>query len=425
MAFIVLLMILLVSASAYGADGGINVLDFGAKGDGQADCTTAFQKALDKAGETGAIVRVPAGLFRINGTLTIPDGVTLEGVWRGQHTSHLDKGSVLLAFAGRDKEDSAPFISLNTSSALKGVTIFYPEQKPKDIHPYPWTIQGRGQHYNVIDVTIVNAYNGVDCGTYHSEGHHLRNVLICAMRRGVYIDQTTDIGRVENVHIHNVYWWRVSPPYRPTAEENAAMEKYTTENLEGFIIGRCDWEYMTNCFVIWAKVGFLFAESKNAEGKGRGTANILITQSGSDIGPVAVRVDKVQSHAGVAFENCQFMTGIEIGPQNKGPVKFSNCGFWGKSGTGSQVISDGDCTVTMVGCHFRPWDTKKPMVIVNRGSLLMSSCDFTEVDDLEAHIVLGEGLKSAAIVGNRFQSEGIKITNVSKGDVQILGNVKQ
>ena len=258
---------------------------------------------------------MPPGQYRLDGTLTIPVGVTLEGVWQGPHTSHLDKGSVLLAYAGRDAEDSAPLISLQTSSTLKGLTIFYPEQNSRDIHPYPWTIQGRGQHYNVIDCTLVNSWNGIDCGSFHNEGHHLRNVYMCALNKGVYVDQCTDIGRIENVHIHNVYWWRVSAPYTFTPEQIEELNAWTPKHLTGFIIGRTDWEYMSGCFVIWAKVGFHFIKTDTRVG---GTGNMVITQSGADIGPLAVKVDEVQSHAGIAFENCQFMSGIETSPDNSG-----------------------------------------------------------------------------------------------------------
>jgi hypothetical protein len=400
----------------------LTVRDFGAKGNGVKDDTAAFQAALDKAGRTGAVVEVPPGQYRLNGTLSVPEGVTLEGVWRGPHTSQLDKGTTLLAFAGRDDEDSPPFISLHTGSTLKGVTIFYPEQKQTDVHPYPWTVQGRGQHYNVIDVTIANAYNGIDCGTYHNEGHHLRNVHMCALRRGVFIDQCTDIGRIENVHIHNVYWWRVSAPYAPTAEENAALQKYTPEHLEGFIIGRTDWEYISNCFVIWAKVGFHFIRTQTPVG---GMANAVITQSGSDIGPLAVQVDNVQAHAGIAFENCQFMSGIEIGPDNTGPVKLANCGFWGMPAAGSQLVANGQGTVFLSTCHFTEWDQTKPCVQVANGSLLMNACDFQGGTPTSTAISLGKGVTSAAIVGNLFRGGKIGIINESAGDVQIIGNVTQ
>jgi hypothetical protein len=51
----------------------------GAKGDGKTDDTLAFQKALDQAGEKGGIVLVPQGQYRLNGIISVPEGVTLEG----------------------------------------------------------------------------------------------------------------------------------------------------------------------------------------------------------------------------------------------------------------------------------------------------------------------------------------------------------
>ncbi len=361
---------------------------------------------------------MPPGQYRLDGTLTIPVGVTLEGVWQGPHTSHLDKGSVLLAYAGRDAEDSAPLISLQTSSTLKGLTIFYPEQNSRDIHPYPWTIQGRGQHYNVIDCTLVNSWNGVDCGSFHNEGHHLRNVYMCALNKGVYVDQCTDIGRIENVHIHNVYWWRVSAPYTFTPEQIEELNAWTPKHLTGFIIGRTDWEYMSGCFVIWAKVGFHFIKTDTRVG---GTGNMVITQSGADIGPLAVKVDEVQSHAGIAFENCQFMSGIETSPDNSGPVKFSNCGFWYESGSGSHAVLNGSGTVFFSTCHFINWAKTKPCIEANAGSVIVQGCDFMDEAPV-AH--LGPNLTSAVFMGNRFRY-GETITNESTGQVQLLGNVTE
>jgi hypothetical protein len=415
-------MVLTTGVAAKSFD--LDVTNFGAKAGGVSDCTAAFQKALDQAGKDGSVVLVPPGQFKISGTLTIPPGVSLEGVWPGPHTSQLDKGSTLLAYAGRDQEGSAPFISLQTASTIKGLTIFYPEQKPLDIRPYPWTIQGQGQHYNVLDVCIVNAYNGIDCGSFHNEGHHLRNVYMNALRRGVLIDQGTDIGRVENVHIHSVYWWRVSAPYTPTQAEDEAMHDYTSKHLEGFIIGRTDWEYMSGCFVIWAKVGMHFVDTSATTPAG-GQANVVITQSGSDIGALAVQVDAVQSHAGIAFENCQFMSGFEIGPANEGPVKLSNCGFWGRPEAGSQMVLNGPGSVFLTAIHFNGWGLAKPCLQVNGGSLLAMNCDFMGNSTNKCHIYLGKAVQSASIMGNRFRHGGLKLTNESAGDVQIVGNLKQ
>lgn len=400
----------------------LDVVSFGARGDGITDDTAAFEAALQAAATKGERVTVPAGRFRIDGTLSIPVGVTLEGVWAGPHTSMVDRGTVLLAYAGRDDEAAQPFISLTHNSTIKGVTVYYPEQLPTDIHPYPWTIQGRGQHYNVIDVTLANSYNGVDCGTFHNEGHHLRNVLACCLRRGVLVDQCSDIGRLENVHIHSVYWWRIHyPEGHLTREEVDAVNTYTLENLEGFIIGRTDWEYISNSFVIWAKVGFRFIHTDTASG---GTGNAVITQSGSDIGPLAVLVEEVQSHAGIAFENCQFMSGFEVAPQNRGPVKLSNCGFWGRAGAGSQMILGGVGSVFLTATHFSAWDQDRqglPCIDARAGKLILSGVDFMDAGPVGPHVNLGEDVVCASITGTSCADGALRIANRSSGELQILG----
>ena len=79
-----------------------DVLDFGAKGDAVTDDTAAFQEALDLASTRGQVVAVPAGQYRLDRTLSIPEGVTLEGVWKGPHPGQIDKGTTLMAYAGRD-----------------------------------------------------------------------------------------------------------------------------------------------------------------------------------------------------------------------------------------------------------------------------------------------------------------------------------
>lgn len=402
----------------------MNVLDFGAKPDAVTDNTAAFQKALDKAAKTGATVYVPEGQYRFDGTLTVPDSVTLEGSWPSMHIATIEKGTALLAYAGRDKEDSEPFIKLEYGATIKGVTIFYPEQKLGDIRPYPWTIQGVGHHCNVLDVSLGNSYNGMDFGTYYSEGHHIRNILMCALRRGIYVDYNSDIGRIENVHIHNKAWWRVSDEYSIKTEEYEALNAYTKEHMTGFIIGRCDWEYISNCFVIWCNIGFHFIESKH------GTANALITQSGADDANPAVLVDKVQEHCGIAFENCQFLSAIEVGPENEGPLKFSNCGFFGRPPGRPQIWQKGKGTVMLTGSQFAKWDYfGTSCVRAENGNLIINGCDFMRYQCPEdfhdrVHIVLTEGVKSAIIMGNHFYDEKIVIENEAKGDVQIFGNLK-
>ena len=411
-----------------------DVLDFGAAGDGKMDNTLSFQRAIDKAAETGGIVHVPAGKFRFNGVLEIKRGVTLQGIAEGPNCIYYDIGTVLMPYAGRDQENSAPFITLRSSGTLRGLGIVYPEQKPEDIHPYPYCIQTTGRSGNVIDVSIANAYNGIDCGSVYNEGQNLRGINMCALRRGIYIDRSTDIGRLENIHIHSVAWWDINYPERMTDQVNL-INKYTTENLEGFIIGRCDWEYMVNCFVIWAKVGFRFIETKGDPVGNDPQANVLITQSGSDVGSLAVVVEKTQYHCGIAFENCQFMDGILIEEGNRGPVKLTNCGFWGwaESLGGTHIVNKGEGTVYLTACNFNAknwiechWKPEIPFIKMEKGTLQIMNSRFQDNGNTpDAHIYLGEKVRSAVIIGNSVEGGDLHVANRSKGDVQIIGNVME
>ncbi len=388
------------ASDSLGATPTTSVLDHGAKADAKTDDTAAFQKALDAAAAKGGIVHVPVGTYLIAGALNVPQGVTLRGVWEAPHHTDIGKGSVLYATGGAGDENGKPLISLNQSSCVRGLTIYYPQQNIDDVKPYPWTIQGRGMHCSVIDVTLSNPYKAIDVGTYWNELHTIRSVFGCPLRLGVYVNQTSDVGRIDNVHFNPHYWMRAKHPSAPKEGKPTMTRlfRYLERNLVGFVIGRTDWEYMNNCFVIFPKIGYHFVETKN------GKPNAVLTQCGSDIGPIAVQVDACQDHAGIAFSNSQFMAQVVIGPKNAGPVKFANCGFWPIQRTTHQAVVDGKGTVTFASCHFADWARKDPKaacILVKGGSVLINACQFLAQG--KRQIELTAGVRSASIVGNQFR----------------------
>jgi hypothetical protein len=420
-------VLLLAATLAVGNDGpkdtelaSTNVMAFGAKADGKSDDAAAFQKALDVAAAKGGIVMVPAGTYLVAGALNVPQGVTLRGVWEGPHHADIGKGSVIYATGGAGDEHASPLITLNQSSAVRGLTFFYPEQDIENVKPYPWTIRGNGMHCSVIDVTLVNPYKGIDFGTNWNELHYISNVFGCPLNTGIFVDQTTDIGRIENVHFNPHSWGRAAFPTAPQGEKWAKLLAYLEKNLTGFVLGQTDWEYMNNCFVIFPKIGYHFIRSA------KGSPNAVLTQCGSDIGPVAVQVDSSQAHSGIAFSNSQFMSQVVIGPENQGPVKFSNCGFWPIEATDTQAVIQGSGTVTFTSCHFADWarrDKNSPCVLAKSGSVILNGCEF--VAEGKKQVELGPGTVSAAIYGCRFRG-GQSITNKApkSADVQIGMNIR-
>ncbi len=387
----------------------VNAREHGAKGDGTTDDTKALQAALQAASTQGPICFLPPGLYRIEGSLTVPAGVTLCGASGGVPHSEHPIGSVILATGGRGEENGTPLLTLKPNAVLRNITIHYPDQKLPDVAAYPWTVRLDGELCQVRDVTLTNPYQGIDAGTKWNELHLIQNVFGCPLKTGIYIDQCTDIGRIENVHFNPNFWTRMG--LKP-GFAGGDLPKYLAENLTGFKIGKTDWEFITNCFVIFPKYGYHFDDF------GHGPGNAVVTQSGGDICPVAVRVDRTQPHAGVQFANGQFMSTFEIGPKNHGPVKLANCGFWGTPATKEHIRHEGPCLVSLTSCHFNGWgqaDPAAPCVRASKGRLIVSGCDFMES---KAAIRLEKGLTSAAIYGCAFRGDKA-VLDESGADVQM------
>jgi len=388
----------------------VNARDHGAVGDGVADDTAAIQAALNAAVDDGPVCYLPPGTYRINGALTVPPGVTFRGASEGVPHSEHPIGTLLLAYGGRGEADGEPLVTLKPNAVIRNMIIHYPGQTLPDVQPYPWTIRADGELCQVYDMCLTNPYQALDFGTLWNELHTVRNVFACPLKTGVYIDQCSDIGRIENVHFNPNFWTRMAiEPGYPGGDIKAYLEK----NLVGFKIGRTDWEYISNCFVIFPIIGFHFNDF------GHGPGNAVITQSGSDIGPVAVRVDRVQPHSGVQFANAQFMGTVEVGEANPGPVKLANCGFWTVPETKVQIDKRGPGTLSLTSCHFAGWDSAnegEPCIRASGGRLIVNGCEF--MAEGKPQVMLEEGLVAATIMGCTLRGDEGIIDN-SGADVQI------
>jgi len=397
----------------------VSAVDYGATPDPNVDATARIQNALDACGASGGgVVDLPAGQYRVEGSLTVPSGVTLQGVWKAPHYSTPGLGSTLLAYGGRGSADGPPLIMLESNSTLRGVTVYYPEQTISDIQPYPWCIQGRGTHLNVVDCTLLNPYLGIDFGTWPHEMHYIRNVYGIPLKVGIRLDKCTDIGRVENVHFNPNSWTRSGTPTAPTGDDLARLVEHLQTNLVAFEIGRSDWEYMMNTFVWGAKVGYRFYESE------RGPTNGNFLGLGADWCVTPLLIENTQG-PGLLITNGEFVGSpaceavVKVLQSNTGTLQLSNCSFWGPH---NKVIeAEGTGMVSLSQCNFHHWgrDAGVTAVDVLSGGLMMQACIFGQS---KPALHLGENVTSAVVMGNTFRG-GAQIVNESAGQVEILGNV--
>lgn len=79
----------------------LNVLDFGAKGDGVADDTEAIQAAIDAA-ENGGVIELPRGTYKVRGLKVTKHGTTITGEARwGTRIARHSGTKPLLDFSGQ------------------------------------------------------------------------------------------------------------------------------------------------------------------------------------------------------------------------------------------------------------------------------------------------------------------------------------
>ena len=385
----------------------VSVKDFGAVGDGATDDTAAFQRALDSLAEKGGTVFVPQGTYLIKTHIRVPNSVTLEGVWKIPTCWRAGSGSVLLAVEGEGSEQGPAFITLGINSTVKGLTVFYPNQKPDAIKPYPWCVAcTAGENCSIVDCLLVNPYNAVDFGSNPSGRHYIRNLYGQPLRRGIFVDKCYDIGRIENVHFWPFWTW----------DEKSGIREWLTQNGEAFIFARTDWEYVFNTFCFGYGIGYRFIASEN------GAANGNFLGIGADAANIAVLVEQTQP-PGVLITNGEFVsflgkepTEVVVKETHTGVVQFSNCSFWGPAHQIARI--DGTGTINFNACNFCHWDHQSkgvPAIEAFGGNVLVNGCNFMAAGK---QMALRGKTQSAVVTANRMAGE-LSVVNPAKADLQI------
>ncbi len=182
-----------------------NVRDYDAMGDGKADDTLAFEKAIEAAEKNGGIVYVPAGYYNITDRLVIPTGVELRGVHESMHVT-TGEGSVIYVTSGQGDADGDAFITMEKGSGLRGLTFWYPEQAWNSIKAYPWTVRVEGQNCVIRDICFGNTYQAIDMASADCGGHYVDNITGCVLSRGIALDGSSSAGIIMNTHFNITFY---------------------------------------------------------------------------------------------------------------------------------------------------------------------------------------------------------------------------
>lgn len=392
---------------------------FGAKAEPGFDNREAFQAAIDSAyNNGGGVVYVPAGCYEFHSeaigkktvrvrhgddenikeysykyVLKLPAGVQLRGDWADpvKNDGKVD-GTILEVYAGINFPNANAmieswwndpqagnklhtsftsiadrFIEMAEGTAVRNLSIWYPEQSINDVKVYPWTLfQTHGDCATVQNVTLVNSYYGFYSAP--SELHYVHNSYLTALNRGLEIHVCTDIGRIENVFISPEIWAKSGLPGSPSIED---ISSYTRKNSIGFKMHRSDWEYVSGLSVHDYNIGLWigkepgFPDAPNSQLYGldvSGCENGMLVE---DVNPYGLLISNSNLGSNESGNAVYFSKDFHT------VVQFNGVNFDGR------ILSDSNNgLVSFESCKFS--ELSDYALQINSGNLLLTQCNFMQ-----------------------------------------------
>lgn len=244
---------------------------YGADDTGREDATKAIQKALNAcAALGGGTVYLPAGQYKVTGSITIPAFVSLRGDWQDPDEGR-DYGTIILAEVESVDASLPALFQLGGSAGVRGLTIYYPQQSLQEVKPYPFTfyVKGMGDGYmlqSIMDCTVINGYRGIGACVEEANAHEMLtidNVKGTFLFRGAEAYNQADVGTWKNLTISSNYWAEAGEAFG--APDRQALETYLRKNATGLMLGDLEWTEFTNIRVSNVHTAFHIVKGKRIQ----------------------------------------------------------------------------------------------------------------------------------------------------------------
>jgi len=369
-----------------------------ANGRDEEDDTQALQKALAHAGQDGGgIVFIPGGNFIIHGSLTVPSGVELRGVYDVPHHT-VGGGSMLHIYPGTNQN---PSVALLARAGLRGLTFNYPDQSASGFKEYPFLVQGQGEDIYVINVNCGNPFRFLDLMTKPCNRHYVDYLSGSPLQVGVAVGGGSTDGEVRNVQFNPHYWSRVMGGNHFFTNSTARSEfgsvwGYQKENLDAIWVGNCRRELLYQNFVYGSLYGIHFTQQD-----GRGPEDCLVHGHGTDGSKVGVyfergngRIDLVNSE--LVSMSSSNKVAIKLGPDFQGTARLINTMVWGQPSTLAQVDNG---SLWLLGLHATQFGNG---LQVRQGEVTAVNVNYS---GRGGHLTLAGAKAKATLIGNITRGE--------------------
>ena len=226
------------------------------------DIAGRLQTALSSLKGKGGIVYVPAGRYRLDAPITIPEGVELRGATDAP-VYNTSVATVFVTAYGKGNEKAAPLITMQAKSGIVGITVNH-EQNSQSPSAYPYVIRGNGSDIYVRNVSMNSCYNGIDFATNRCDRHLVQSFSGVVLNQGLVVGGGSKNGVIRDVLVNPVYWGG-------NGSYNDAMS-YALKHADGIVIGDSTGELLYSTFYYAAERGLVFREGcKDAVSIAHGT----------------------------------------------------------------------------------------------------------------------------------------------------------
>ncbi|MCX6359814.1 MAG: glycosyl hydrolase family 28-related protein [Armatimonadetes bacterium] len=381
------------------------VRDAGAMGDGVTDDTAAFQAAMGATSRAGGgTVFVPSGRYALRGNLRVPTGVTLRGEWERPRPGAPVRGTVLMAYPGRGEADGRPFLAMRQCTGLRDLAIWYPEQNPARIVPYPFCIEQMGSaSASVEHVTLVNAYQGIRTN-YGSYLHYFHGIYGSPLSIGIEIDFVSDTGRVDEVDFGPELWSASGLPGSPA--NGGPHAAWMRANGTGMLFRRYEWIYSAFVSLRGYQTGICMVNSDTFGETNGQMYKVRVERCG-------IGVDVLNANfAGLSFTRCT-LSGDEFGiatrPTFNSRLLLHTCTL---TGGRRAALLDGiaNQSILMQKCALTGGVERV------RGDLVMLGCTLGSFGE---HLRLGREAATVKVAGTTYREPARIVNECASGRVTL------
>ncbi len=359
-----------------------------------------LQKAIDWAAKSGAALFVDPveKPYEIAGGIVLKKNVSLIGVHgpvpRGTKHPEL-KNPVGSVFAIRDQ--SKPFITVESSTQIKGIQFWYPEQtmdKPDEIIEYPATIQvsktNKTEGVTLKNLTFYGEYLAMDFNASQKNACELILIEHChgypLSGEFIRIDYCYDIPRILHCHVNPAIQRQLGGQYpKQIVDAVIAKKSFTyainhTDNAQlmdiftfgaygGIYLGPASYGQLTNFNLDCVCIGI------HKLGDNKRNRNWMIAQ-GSIIANTGDKIEDIhpfliEGMGHTALSNVEAFSGGNNALTNlKGSWDFMT------------VRGKEKCTVSIIGCRMRNYASENPLTIENPNAKIQVVGCFDGMDEI-------------------------------------------